>query len=130
MDRAKDLCQDCEDSIPVSFWKRCYTEVDKSEVWNMAQTNISFEMNDKLASRMEDVCEDLGLTMEEAFQIFANRMVREDGIPFEVKEEDYPRDDKETLVKKVLKISAAVLAVAALIKGISCLIRHFSRDRK
>lgn len=95
----------------------------------MAQTNISFEMNDKLATRMEDVCEDLGLTMEEAFQIFANRIVREDGIPFEVKEEDYPRDEKEVQLKKVLKIGASIAAALVLIKGIFCVIHHFGRKR-
>lgn len=93
----------------------------------MAQTNISFEMNDKLASRMEDVCEDLGLSMEEAFQIFASRMVREDGIPFEVKEEDYPRDEKKELAVKVLKISSLVLLTVAAIRVIAGIIHHFSK---
>ena len=50
----------------------------------MAQTNISFEMSEKLKDQMEQLCEDLDLTMEEAFQIFAAKMVNEQGMPFEV----------------------------------------------
>ncbi|WP_304769883.1 type II toxin-antitoxin system RelB/DinJ family antitoxin, partial [Ileibacterium valens] len=54
----------------------------------MAVTNVSFEMNDKLKNQMEEICEDLGMSMDDAFQIFARKMVNEEGLPFEVTEAD------------------------------------------
>lgn len=33
---------------------------------------------------MENLCKELGITMSAAFNIFARKMIRENGIPFEV----------------------------------------------
>ncbi len=81
----------------------------------MAVTNVSFEMNDKLKNQMEEICEDLGMSMDDAFQIFARKMVNEEGLPFEVTEADYPVDEKEEKLKKACAIAAATAAVCALI---------------
>lgn len=50
----------------------------------MAQTNINIRMDEKLKRDFDALCGDLGLTMTVAFTVFAKRMVREKGIPFDV----------------------------------------------
>lgn len=51
----------------------------------MAQTvNVNFRMDAGLKSSMEQVCEDMGLTMTAAFTIFAKKVSREKRIPFEI----------------------------------------------
>lgn len=50
----------------------------------MAQTTVSFRMDEGLKQNMEQLCSDLGLTMTAAFTIFAKKMTRENRIPFDV----------------------------------------------
>ena len=51
----------------------------------MAQTvNVNFRLDETDKKRMENVCNDLGLSMSAAFTIFAKKVGREHRIPFEV----------------------------------------------
>ena len=51
----------------------------------MSQTvNVNFRMDETDKKRMENVCNELGLSMSAAFTIFAKKMGREHRIPFEV----------------------------------------------
>ena len=50
----------------------------------MAQTMVSFRMDETLKKNMEELCEELGLSMTAAFTIFARKMIRESRIPFDV----------------------------------------------
>ena len=51
----------------------------------MAQTvNVNFRLDETDKKRMENVCNDLGLSMSAAFTIFAKQVGREHRIPFEV----------------------------------------------
>lgn len=50
----------------------------------MAQTTISFRIDEDLKRSVEQVCDDLGMNMTTAFMIFAKKMAREKRIPFEV----------------------------------------------
>ena len=51
----------------------------------MSQTvNVNFRMDETDKKRMENVCNDLGLSMSAAFTIFAKKVGREHRIPFEV----------------------------------------------
>ena len=49
----------------------------------MAQTNVNIRMDDVLKQQFDTLCNELGLTMSTAFNIFAKTMVRQQGIPFE-----------------------------------------------
>lgn len=95
----------------------------------MAQSNVSFEMNDKLIDRMEDLCDELGMSMEDAFQLFARKMVNEQGIPFEVTEKEYPVDEKEEIIEKAVKWTAIITAVVAAVSLIGHLI-HWMKKRR
>ena len=50
----------------------------------MAQTNINIRMDDNLKLQFDRLCNELGLNMTTAFNIFAKTMVRQQRIPFEV----------------------------------------------
>lgn len=50
----------------------------------MANTTVSFRMDEDLKRNMEKVCAEMGLSMTTAFTIFAKKVVRDRCIPFEV----------------------------------------------
>jgi len=89
----------------------------------MAQTNVSFEMNEKLRDQMEEICDELGMDLEDAFKLFAKKMVNEQQIPFEVTVNDIPNDDADEKVVRFVKISAVVAAVAAAVSLVIHLFR-------
>ncbi|HAW45609.1 MAG TPA: type II toxin-antitoxin system antitoxin, RelB/DinJ family [Sutterella sp.] len=50
----------------------------------MAQTLVSFRMDPELKRQFEETCGLLGMTMTTAFTMLAQKMVREQRLPFEV----------------------------------------------
>jgi DNA-damage-inducible protein J len=50
----------------------------------MAQTNINIRMDENLKRDFDSLCNDLGLTMTAAFNVFAKTVVRQQRIPFEI----------------------------------------------
>lgn len=93
----------------------------------MAQTNVSFEMNEKLRDQMAELCDELGMDIEDAFQLFAKKMVNEKEIPFEVTANDIPGDETEEKIIKFVKLSALIAGVAALVALIVKIIHKLSR---
>ncbi len=50
----------------------------------MAQTNINIRMDEQLKKQFDHLCNELGMNMTTAFNIFAKTMVRQQRIPFEI----------------------------------------------
>ena len=50
----------------------------------MAQTLINFRIDETTKKQMEQICNELGITMSTAFNIFVKKMIREKRIPFDV----------------------------------------------
>ena len=50
----------------------------------MAQINVNIRMDDTLKQQFERLCNELGLNMSTAFNVFAKTMVRQQKIPFEI----------------------------------------------
>lgn len=50
----------------------------------MAQTNINIRIDEQVKEQFDRLCEELGLTMTAAINIFAKAMIRQQRIPFEV----------------------------------------------
>lgn len=50
----------------------------------MAQTNVNIRMDEELKKQFDLLCNELGLNMSTAINIFAKTMVRQQRIPFEV----------------------------------------------
>lgn len=62
--------------------------------------NINFRMDADLKNNMEKVCRDFGLTLTEAFTIFATKVAREKRIPFEVAVDPFYSDQNMARLKK------------------------------
>lgn len=50
----------------------------------MAQTNVNIRMDENLKQQFDRLCNELGLNMSIAVNIFAKTMVRQQKIPFEI----------------------------------------------
>ncbi len=50
----------------------------------MTQSNISIRIDDKLKQKFDSLCEEFGLTMSTAINMFVKTVVREQRIPFEI----------------------------------------------
>ena len=50
----------------------------------MAQTNVNIRMDSDLKKQFSTFCEDMGMSMTTAFNLFAKKTVREYRIPFEI----------------------------------------------
>lgn len=60
----------------------------------MAQTNVNIRLDEDVKQQFNAVCEELGMSMSTAFNIFAKAVVRKDGFPFDLSLE---RPNAETL---------------------------------
>ncbi|MBR5487408.1 MAG: type II toxin-antitoxin system RelB/DinJ family antitoxin [Phascolarctobacterium sp.] len=60
----------------------------------MAQANVNIRMDAELKNNLDQLCNELGMTISTAVTIFAKAMVRNGGIPFDVR---IATPNKETL---------------------------------
>ena len=64
---------------------------------------ISIRMDDNLKKDVENVCEDLGLSMSTAFTIFAKKLSREKRIPFDVSIDPFYSDMNMTCLRESIE---------------------------
>ena len=71
----------------------------------MAQTNINIRIDKELKNDFEAVCNDLGLTMTGAFNVFAKTVARRKAIPFEVAIEPDPfySEENQAALRKAIE---------------------------
>ena len=76
----------------------------------MAQTvNVNFRLDEADKKRMENVCNELGLSMSAAFTIFAKKVGREHRIPFEVSMDPfYSENNLDHLRRGVAALNAGL----------------------
>jgi len=69
----------------------------------MARTvNVNFRLDEADKKRMENVCNELGLSMSAAFTIFAKKVGREHRIPFEVSMDPFYSENNQRYLKEKL----------------------------
>ena len=80
----------------------------------MARTvNVNFRLDEADKKRMENVCNELGLSMSAAFTIFAKKVGREHRIPFEVSMDPFYSENNQMYLKEKLdKYKAGQLKLA------------------
>lgn len=71
----------------------------------MAQTNINIRMDADLKQQLDHLCNELGLNMSTAFNIFAKTMVRQQRIPFEISL-DIPNAETVEAIQEVKRMKA------------------------
>ena len=70
----------------------------------MAQVvNVNFKLDEDVKKSMEQVCNELGLSMSAAFSIFARKVGREKRIPFEVSDDPFYSAEKTARLKKTIQ---------------------------
>ena len=69
----------------------------------MAQTLVNIRIDKDVKKDMENLCKDLGITMSAAFNIFARKMIRENGIPFEVSADPFYSKNNINAMKESIK---------------------------
>ena len=75
----------------------------------MANVNVNIRMDSDLKRQFELFCEDMGLTMSAAFNIFAKKAVREYRIPFEISGENPNPETKEAIQEvKMMKADPSI----------------------
>ena len=78
----------------------------------MAQTvNVNFRLDEADKKRMENVCNELGLSMSAAFTIFAKKVGREHRIPFEVSMDPFYSENNVAHLRRGVTALDAVLGV-------------------
>ena len=69
----------------------------------MAQTNINIRMDKQLKNQFETFCNNAGLTMSTAFNVFARTSVRMQKIPFEITADPFYSEANMDALKKSIK---------------------------
>lgn len=71
----------------------------------MAQTSVSVRMDEKLKKEFEKFCDETGMNITTAVNIFAKTVVREQRIPFEIETDQfYSKKNQEYLAKVIAEI--------------------------
>ena len=68
----------------------------------MSQTLVNFRIDENLKKEMEQICNELGITMTTAFNIFAKKMIREKRIPFEVSVDPFYSESNIKYLEQVI----------------------------
>ena len=69
----------------------------------MAQTLVNFRIDENTKKEMEEVCEELGITMTTALNIFIKKMTREKRIPFDVSIDPFYSESNIKAIKESIK---------------------------
>lgn len=83
----------------------------------MAQSMVTFRLDEDIKKSMETACKEMGLSMTAAFTIFAVKVSREKRIPFEVCVDPfYSKENMERLAKAAAEMDAGLGRVHDLLE--------------
>ncbi|MGL5577267.1 type II toxin-antitoxin system RelB/DinJ family antitoxin [Cetobacterium sp.] len=69
----------------------------------MSQSKINFKIDKKLKKELDEICEEIGISLNVAFTIFAKKLARERKIPFEVDTDPFYSKKNLKRLKKSIK---------------------------
>lgn len=69
----------------------------------MAQTLINFRIDEDTKKQLEKICNELGITMSAAFNMFAKKVIRERRIPFEISIDSFYTEGNMQVIEKSIK---------------------------
>lgn len=69
--------------------------------YSMGQTNLSIRMDEDLKEAFDEICDNLGITMTTAINIFAKRLVNDKAIPFDLNYNSNIRTSKKNNNKEL-----------------------------
>ena len=81
----------------------------------MAQTLINFRIDEATKKQMEQICNELGITMSTAFNIFAKKVIREKRKPFDVSIDPfYSESNMKALSKSIKELEQGKVVVKSM----------------
>lgn len=86
----------------------------------MAQTNVNIRMDESTKIAFDKFCNEIGLSVSSAFNIFAKTVVREQRIPFELTTEIPNEETKKAIenVRNGIGLSKGFHSVAELMENL------------
>ena len=86
----------------------------------MAQTNVNIRMDEATKIAFDRFCEEIGLSVSAAFNIFARTVVREQRIPFELTTETPNEETRRAIenVRQEKNLSRGFHSVAELMEDL------------
>lgn len=69
----------------------------------MAQTLVNFRIDEETKKEMEKVCDELGMTVTTALNIFIKKMTREKRIPFDVSIDSFYSKSNMKVINESIK---------------------------
>ena len=70
-------------------------------IWK--KTVVNFRTDKTTKKEMEEICEDIGISIGTAFNIFAKKLIRERRIPFELDSDPFYRKENIERLKKSIE---------------------------
>ncbi len=64
---------------------------------------VSFRMDDATKKKFERLCDDLGMSMSTAVNVFIKKAVQEHGIPFEVKTDPFYSEGNMKYLEQIVR---------------------------
>lgn len=87
----------------------------------MPQTNINIRMDSDLKKQFDEFCDEIGMSMTTAFNIFAKTVVRERRIPFDIALDPfYSEANMARLKKAAAEMDAGMGTAHELIEDDEC----------
>lgn len=75
----------------------------------MTQKMINFRIDENVKTQLEEVCEEMGITVTTAFTMFAKKVIKERRIPFEVSADPfYSEENINELKRRIANLEAGV----------------------
>lgn len=75
----------------------------------MNQKMINFRMDEDVKTQLEEVCQEMGISVTAAFTMFAKRVIRDRKIPFEVSADPfYSEENINELKRRIANLEAGV----------------------
>jgi len=75
----------------------------------MTQKMINFRIDENVKTQLEEVCEEMGITVTTAFTMFAKKVIKERRIPFEVSADPfYSEENINELKRRIANLEAGI----------------------
>lgn len=87
----------------------------------MAQTNVNIRMDETTKEAFDSFCDEIGISVSAAFNMFAKAVVREQRIPFELKVNPYNEETRTAIenARKGIGVSKGFGTVEELMEALN-----------
>jgi DNA-damage-inducible protein J len=84
-------------NVLTTYYKQFIIKLEKRDIMNQSMLSIRVDINDKKS--FEAFCNNTGMNVSTAINMFIKTVVREQRIPFEIKSDDYDKEIYQKLLE-------------------------------